>query len=106
RVMGKEKAFASSGSNGWGQLFAGLTRADLYKRTQGKITRQLTCLAIWTAFALGAWRLHSLLQTDLTIKYGVPAVVLLAGLWIGYRIANISAFCDFFIPVEVRHRKV
>ena len=52
------------------------------------MVRQVTCLAIWVAFALA--RVADSLDIDgrlagvaAAVAYGVPAVVLVAGLWLG-----------------------
>ena len=82
-----------------------LFRYDLYKRTQGRMVRQITCLASWVAVAIGCWRLFSL-SADPIFKYALPAVLLMAGLWIGYRIVNLPTFADFLIAVEAEMNKV
>ncbi len=38
------------------ELFA----SGLYKRNQGRMVRQITCLTIWLVAAVAAWRCHSL----------------------------------------------
>jgi preprotein translocase subunit SecE len=102
--MAKENSMVSGGS---GQFLHGLLRTDLYKRTQGKITRQVTCIVIWVVFALGAWRLYdSMISVQPAIRYGVPAVVLAVGLWVGYRAVNDPTFADFLIAVEAEMNKV
>ena len=55
--MGKEKA--ATGESGMGQLVHELVKVDIYKRSQGRIVRQLTCLAIWVTFALAAYQLFA-----------------------------------------------
>ncbi|MEX2176925.1 MAG: preprotein translocase subunit SecE, partial [Pirellulaceae bacterium] len=95
--MGKEKAAASGDSM---QFLQGLLKADMYKRSQGKITRQVTCIAIWVVFALAAWRLYSLVPSaQPALKYAVPAVLLLVGFWLGFRVVNHPTFADFLIAV-------
>jgi preprotein translocase subunit SecE len=102
--MAKENSIAAGGS---GQFLHGLLRTDLYKRTQGKITRQVTCIVIWVVFALGAWRLYdSMISVQPAIRYGVPAVLLAVGLWLGYRAVNDPTFADFLIAVEAEMNKV
>jgi preprotein translocase subunit SecE len=100
--MGKEKTWESSGSMHFVQS---LLRTDIYKRSQGRITRQVTCITIWVIFILGAWRLYSIVPQP-AFKYSVPAVLLLAGLWIGYRAVNDPTFADFLIAVEAEMNKV
>jgi preprotein translocase subunit SecE len=102
--MGKERA-AAGGDSGWMQILQELFRYDLYKRTQGRMVRQITCLVIWVTFALGAWRMYSLMA-DPVFKYVLPFVLLVAGLWIGYRAVNLPTFADFLIAVEAEMNKV
>ena len=107
--MGKEKAVVSD--NGWWQFVHELLKADLYKRSQGKIVRQATCIAIWIAFAMSAWRLYVYLHTKLdqeyvAFAYAVPGILLALGIWIGYRIVNLPTFADFLIAVEAEMNKV
>ena len=102
--MAKENSIAAGSS---GQFLHGLLRTDLYKRTQGKITRQVTCIVIWVVFALGAWRLYdSMISVQPAIRYAVPAVLLAVGLWVGYRAVNDPTFADFLIAVEAEMNKV
>jgi preprotein translocase subunit SecE len=107
--MGKEKAVVSD--SGWWQFLHELLKADLYKRSQGKIVRQATCIAIWVAFAISAWRLyeylHTVLLTEYTaFAYAAPAILLVLGIWMGYRIVNLPSFADFLIAVEAEMNKV
>jgi preprotein translocase subunit SecE len=98
-------------------FFREMTRGELYKRTQGKMTRQLTCIAVWVAAALLAYRVYvfrsSLVKltgdwgtSSVYLGYGVPVVILLVGLWLGYRIVNYAPFADFLIAVEAEMSKV
>jgi preprotein translocase subunit SecE len=100
--MGKERPPSDSG---WMQILHELFRYDLYKRTQGRMVRQITCLVIWVTVAIGAWRMYSLMS-DPAFKYALPALLLVAGLWIGYRVVNIPSFADFLIAVEAEMNKV
>jgi preprotein translocase subunit SecE len=108
--MGKEKAVA--GDSAWGQLLHELVRTDLYKRSQGRIVRQITCLAIWVGAALTAWRLYEYLNVVVkdpryaAFIYVVPAILLVLGLWLGYRLVNLPTFADFLIAVEAEMNKV
>ena len=95
-----------------------LTRGELYKRTQGKMTRQLTCIAVWVATVLLAYRVYlfrnplwGFLEQWATgasayVGYSAPVVILLVGLWLGYRIVNYAPFADFLIAVEAEMSKV
>jgi preprotein translocase subunit SecE len=104
-VMGKEKAVASE--SGWGDFFSQLLKVDVYKRSQGKIVRQVTCIVIWVVFALGAWRLFSTMpNAQPAFKYLLPSVLLVVGLWLGFRVVNYPSFADFLIAVEAEMNKV
>jgi preprotein translocase subunit SecE len=91
-------------------LLSELFHTSLYKPTQGRIVRQLTSLAIWAVVALGCWALYSTLRGGLTagsyLIPGIPAVVLLFGLWFGFRVVNWPRFADFLIAVEAEMKKV
>jgi len=79
--------------------------ATRYKRSQGRIARQLTFAAMAMMIAVGAWRMNSIAATDIG-KYLVPLAVLAVGLWISYRIVNLPKFADFLISVEAEMNKV
>lgn len=89
-------------------LLQEFTSAALYKRSQGRLARQITCIVIWLVVAIGCWRLSTqvLNRTDNAVRYGVPAAVLLVGMWIGYRLVNYPPFADFLIAVEAEMNKV
>jgi preprotein translocase subunit SecE len=104
--MGKEK-----GDGGPWQFVQELLKAEIYKRSQGRIVRQITCLAMWVAFALAAWQIHVymkavMVSVPLAVTYSLPLVLLLMGIWVGYRIVNLPAFADFLIAVEAEMNKV
>lgn len=102
--MGKENSIASGSS--W-QFLNNLLRTDLYKRSQGMMIRRVTCIVIWVVFFLGAWRLFDfMLNYQPSVRVAVPAVLLVAGLWIGYRAVNDPTFADFLIAVEAEMNKV
>lgn len=103
--MGKDKATSSMGLN---LLMSEFLKPDLYKRSQGRLARQITCATIWVVVALGCWRLWAtgLAQQQLAVQYSVPAVLLVIGMWIGYRLVNYPPFADFLIAVEAEMNKV
>ena len=82
----------------------------MYKRTPGADARQLTCLAIWVVFVLGCLaNVRSLLQINLRSRRCSMSrwrSLLMAGLWIGYRVVNLPSFADFLIAVEAEMNKV
>ena len=84
-----------------------LFQAGLYKRNQGRITRQVTFAAIAVTVLLGCWRMHlSADPTDLLMRIGIPGAILCGGLWVAYRVVNLSNFADFLIAVEAEMSKV
>lgn len=112
-AMTKEKTIAPGA---FGLFLQELTRGEIYKRTQGKMSRQMTCITIWVAAALLAWRVFDVAtwsfadqwfaSGSLYFKYGVPVLILAVGLWLGYRIVNYAPFADFLIAVEAEMNKV
>lgn len=82
-----------------------LFQVGIYKRSQGRFTRQLTCLAIWIGFALAAWRTYDVTMSS-TWRYTVPTILLAIGLWGGFRLVNYPQFADFLIAVEAEMNKV
>src|SRR5436309_860746 len=105
-VMAKD----NGGSSGWMQFIREMLRTDIYKRSQGRLVRQFTCLAIWAAFVLAAWRAYPTLTIDWhlssTTAYAVSGLLLVVGLWLGFRIVNLASFADFLIAVEAEMNKV
>jgi preprotein translocase subunit SecE len=79
--------------------------ASQYKRSQGKVARQLTFGAMAVAVAVGAWKINTVSATPVG-QYVVPLVVLAGGLWASFRIVNIPRFADFLISVEAEMNKV
>lgn len=89
-------------------MWRGLFSTGAYKRSQGRIARQVTLAAIIVLVAFGAWSLHVYLagRVDPSVRYGVPLGVLVAGMWFGYRLVNMPGFADFLIAVEAEMNKV
>jgi len=91
-----------------------LFRAGLYKRTQGRVTRQVTCAATVVVFAMGCWRLEEALKdaewaAGLNVygfNFWLPGALLLAGAWVAYRLVNMPTAADFLIAVEAEMNKV
>jgi preprotein translocase subunit SecE len=106
-VMTKEN---QGGNSAWAQFVRELFKTEIYKRSQGRLVRQFTCLAIWVAFALAAWRMLPVLTVEWRVQpaiaYAISGAVLLVGLWLGYRIVNYPSFADFLIAVEAEMNKV
>lgn len=84
-----------------------LFHASIYKRSQGRVTRQVTFAAMVLALLAGLWRLHQVLfPYGIGLAYGIPGVLLLAGLWVSYRVVNVPEFADFLIAVGAEMNKV
>ena len=99
----KESAAGMSSASFLQNLF----QARLYKRNQGRITRQVTFAAIAIAMLLGCWRLHlSADPTNVAMRIGLPGALLSIGLWVAYRVVNLAIFADFLISVEAEMSKV
>jgi len=89
------------------ELIAGMFNPSPYKRSQGKMARQITFSAMAIAVAVWAWGLsEGQAGTSAVMQYVVPLAVLAAGLWISFRIVNIPRFADFLISVEAEMNKV
>ena len=87
------------------EIIAGMFTASRYKRSQGKVARQATFIALAAAIAIGAWRLNSYAISDFG-RYITPLIVFIVGLWTCFRIVNIPRFADFLISVEAEMNKV
>lgn len=110
--MGKGRAAAMGFLQ---QLF----QLGVYKRNQGRVTRQVTLAAMAISILLAAWRLYAfwpslpewwlgLFPGDAAgvARYGVACLLLMAGLWVSYRVVNYPKFADFLIAVEAEMNKV
>lgn len=97
----QQKAAASS------SFFSNLFQTGLYKRNQGRISRQVTFAAIWIAASLGAWQVHAIAAAnDIVLRLVVPLGIVVLGAWLAYRLVNLPSFADFLISVEAEMTKV
>ncbi len=87
------------------ELIAGMFSGSPYKRSQGRIARQLTFAAMAVAVAVAAWKINTVAATTAG-QYVAPLVVLALGLWASWRVVNIPRFADFLISVEAEMNKV
>ncbi len=97
-------------------LLAEMFAAGVYKRNQGRMVRQITCLAIWIVVAVSMWRFHMLfLHPYVTnwfpsvggwLSYLIAVAIGAVGIWFGYRLVNWPRFADFLISVEAELNKV
>ena len=89
------------------EIIAGFFNTSRYKRSQGRVARNLTLTAMVAVVAAGAWLLSDRYSSGSEIQqYVIPLVVLAAGCWASYRVINIPAFADFLISVEAEMNKV
>jgi preprotein translocase subunit SecE len=88
-------------------FFEELFHSRIYKRSQGRITRQVTFFAMAIALIAVAYRLSDTMsETKPALYLGVPGLLILLGVWVCYRIVNLPAFADFLIAVEAEMNKV
>jgi preprotein translocase subunit SecE len=79
----------------------------IYKRSQGRIARQVTFAALAIGVLLAAWRLSVFgSASGHVMQFAVPAVLALVGIWIAFRLVNLPNFADFLIAVEAEMNKV
>ena len=105
--MGKQKAVAS------GSFLSELFQVGLYKPSQGRVTRQVTFVALAVTCFLAAIRLFYQVKTagvfglsGLKPGYLAAGIVLAVGGWLSYRSVNFPKFADFLIAVEAEMNKV
>ncbi len=99
--MSKEKEATAGGSLWVRELF----QPGIYKRTQGRIVRQVTFAAVAIILVIGAWRLSEMNEAP-WLHVGLPIAIVAVGLWFAYRLVNLSSFADFLIAVELEMNKV
>ena len=88
-------------------FFQELFHTGIYKRNQGRVSRQVTFAAVMVGIALGLYRLsEQLIVWGPGWRFGLPGVFLVLGLWAAYRMMNVPAFADFLIAVEAEMNKV
>ena len=84
-----------------------LFRFSLYKRSQGRIARQVTFGALAVIFVLAAWCLNDYYSgRGTTERVVVPLLILAIGLWASFRVVQLPSFADFLISVEAEMNKV
>ncbi len=92
-----------------GSVLQEFFQRGVYKRNQGRASRQVTFGALALGVSIGVWRLKDTLMArvdDPAIVFGVPGLLLLLGIWISYRAVNVTRFADFLIAVEAEMYKV
>jgi preprotein translocase subunit SecE len=119
-LSGKSKT--NCGVTPVGAFFQELLKVDIYKRSQGRITRQVTFAAMALVFAIGFYRMFELLNAtnidtekswQLTVSLlnsrvdvWLPGILALVFVWVSYRLVNLPSFADFLIAVEAELNKV
>lgn len=81
---------------------------SLYKRTQGRLTRQLTLVAIIGVTLAACYSLTQswLLEQESPIKIGVPVAIAAVMSWLAFRLVNYPPFAEFLIAVQAEVTKV
>jgi preprotein translocase subunit SecE len=88
-------------------MFRELFQFGIYKRSQGRIARQITFATLLLGFLLGAWRLSVFeINAGRPIQMGLPTLLAVLGAWFSFRLVNIPSFADFLIAVEAEMNKV
>jgi preprotein translocase subunit SecE len=85
-----------------------LLSTAIYKRSQGRITRQVTLAAFAIGVGAGFFRFYEFLQlhAPMSVALGVPFLLTLVCWWVAYRLVNLPRFADFLIAVEAEMNKV
>ncbi|MEX0679570.1 MAG: preprotein translocase subunit SecE [Pirellulales bacterium] len=79
----------------------------IYKRSQGRIARQITFGALAVGVLLAAWRVSVYgTSSGHVMQFAVPGVLALVGTWVAFRVVNLPSFADFLIAVEAEMNKV
>ena len=100
------KNASTTQSTSW---FAEFFQTNLYKKTQGKVARQITFFALAIMFVIAAWRITEepwIAVLFIGAEYAIGGVILVCGLWYCFRLVNLSRFADFLIAVEAEMNKV
>lgn len=104
---GRTKAMAKEKNATASPMFRELFQLGIYKRSQGRIARQVTFATLAVGLLLGAWRLSAYeIGASDAWRVGLPAVIVVVGLWVAFRLVNIPSFADFLIAVEAEMNKV
>jgi preprotein translocase subunit SecE len=105
-----------------GAFFQELLKVGIYKRSQGRITRQVTFAALALIFAIGFYRMFEVLNLinvseekswqvtvalmNAHMDVWLPSILGLICVWISFRLVNMPSFADFLIAVEAELNKV
>ena len=86
-----------------------LMSGALFKRSQGRLTRQLTAVALSAIVLIGCWTLSNTALSESEhrwVQLGVPTLIAATGMWVVYRLVNFPRFANFLISVEAEMDKV
>lgn len=97
---------AKDGTPAVDSFWRGMFRAHVYKRSQGRLTRQITFSILTCVIALGAYSLKEFLNVKASTGLIIAGGVLAVGAWLTFRLVNLPRFADFLIQVEGEMAKV
>ena len=111
--MAKQKTTAVT-SDGLRSALANNFALARYKRSQGRVTRQLTAAMLSLIVLFGVYTLYQKLLTEFSANDGlekqlplmVAVSITVVGLWAPFRIIHWPRFADFLISVEAEMDKV
>jgi len=85
-----------------------LISGTMFKRSQGRLVRRLTLIALASIVLIGCWTMSKtvLSQADVISRQITVWSVALVGLWLSFRIVNYPRFANFLIAVEGEMDKV
>jgi len=87
-----------------------LFQIGIYKRSQGRITRQVTVAAVALGVLLACYRLGQTMmdgwEWNRTLSVSIATALTFAGWWMAFRLVNWPRFADFLIAVEAEMNKV
>lgn len=106
--MAKQK-LAAVHSGGMKSVILNTLSIGRFKRNQGRITRQLTAVALSLIVLFGGYTLYQRLlseQDDPRYVLAESLGVIFLGLWCTWRVIHLPRFADFLISVEAEMDKV
>ena len=91
-----------------GSFWSSLLSPELYKRTQGRLARQLTAAGLGAVVLIGVYILSQgpLGTADKGLGVGLPVGLAAAAAWLIFRLVNYPVFAEFLISVEGEMSKV
>lgn len=85
-----------------------LSSVVLYKRTQGRLVRELTLLAVIVVTIGACYALSQswLIEFDTQVRIGISAALAVVICWAAFRVVNFPPFAEFLISVQAEVQKV